>query len=87
MNRKEFLFKSFLASVGLSLIPKITFGKDSLTNQKLNLIGSLKVYAQEHMELNFKNDFFSKWSTDESPHYYLYVSEAHQVKSPNGTKD
>lgn len=87
MNRKEFLFKSFLASVGLSLIPKITFGKDSLTNQKLNLIGSLKVYAQEHMELNFKNDFFSKWSTDESPHYYLYVSEAHQVKSPKGIKD
>lgn len=87
MNRKEFLVKGGLAGVGLSLLPKISFGKESLTNQKINLINALVAYAKEHMELIVKKDFFADWSSNEDPHYFLYVSEPDRVEAPKGVNE
>lgn len=87
MNRKEFLVKAGLASAGISLLPSMAFGKDSLTNQKINLIEALKAYAEEHLELVLRKDFFADWSSDEDPHYYLYVSEPDKIEAPKEIKN
>ncbi len=87
MNRKEFLLKSSLAGIGLSVLPSISFGKESLTNKKTELINSLISYAKDHMELILKKDFFTEWSDNEDYHYYLYVSEPNKVECPKEVKD
>lgn len=87
MDRKGFLVKAGLLGVGFSIIPNFSFGKESLTNQKISLIESLIAYAKEHMELSLKKDFFSEWSENEDYHYYLYVSEADKVACPKGVKE
>lgn len=87
MNRKEFLVKTGLTGVGLSLLPHIAFGKESITNQKINLINSLVAYGEEHLELSIKKGFFADWSSNEDPHYFLYVSEPDKVEVPKGVKE
>lgn len=87
MNRRSFLYNSSVAGVGLSLFPSLVVAAQSDTDLKLELLNALKLYAKEHLELDFKKSFFSKWSEDESMHYYLYVSSADKVSAPEGMKD
>lgn len=87
MDRRSFLLKSSVAGVGLTLIPSLVLRAQSDTELKLELLNALKLYAKDHLELDVKRSFFSKWSQDESMHYYLYVSLPDKVSAPDGMKD
>lgn len=87
MERRDFVKKATLLGVGASLLPQIVFAEQSDTARKLELIKDLKLFAKEHLELDFKKDFYSDWSLDDKLHYYLYVSSADKVQSPPEIKD
>jgi hypothetical protein len=82
MNRKDFLRKAGVIGTGALLLPHLVFGKESLTNQKINLINQLKDHASGEMEMKLRKDFFLKWSENEVSQHYLYVSEPNRVACP-----
>jgi len=87
MKRRSFFIKGSLGAIGLSLLPQISWAKESETNKKINFIHNLVEYGRAHLELDLKKNFFTEWAEDEDFNYYLYVSSTTKIESPKGVKN
>ncbi len=86
MKRRSFFIKGSLGAIGLSLLPHLTWAKESETNKKINFIRNLVDYGREHLELDLKKEFFVNWAEDEDINYFLYLSDTKKIEAPKGVK-
>lgn len=77
----------FAVAIAITAFGTSSFLFQSETSKKIEFINSLKQYAQDHLELDFKKSFYSEWTKDEGLNYYLYVSEPDAVDLPSGSSD
>jgi|TARA_B100000795_G_scaffold269365_1_gene258532 flagellar biosynthesis chaperone FliJ len=87
MKRRSFFIKGTLGAIGLSLLPNITWAKESETNKKINFIHNLVEYGREYLKLDLKNNFFIEWAEDEDINYFLYVSSTTKIEAPKNVKN
>jgi hypothetical protein len=73
-----------LAGTALALLRDSACASNSLTSKQESLLDAIRTFGKDNFGLQLKPNFYTEWDDQKGLLYYLYVSEAKELKAPEG---